>query len=183
MKTTASYFGAWLATAGLALALAVHAPDEASVMGRLPALMAQSLAHQPLALPHGLPSERTLALITFKRGQHVQADSWIDGMNLRHDPSITWMRMPVVHDPGTATGRQAVEHKLLQYYPADAERARLVPVFTDRAVFVRAVGLDGADQASAVVLNRNGEVLARVQGQFDPDKAQSLRETLQAPPP
>jgi hypothetical protein len=32
----------------------------------------------------------------------------------------------------------------------------------------------------AVVVNRQGDVLARVEGQFDPCKAQALRETLQA---
>jgi hypothetical protein len=130
-------------------------------------------------VPDGLPSDRTLALITFQRGQHAQVESWIEGLNLRNDASITWMRMPVVNDPGTLTGRSAVENKLLKHYPADTERARLVPVFTDRASFVRAAGLNGTDQVYAVVVNRQGEVLARVEGQFDADKAQTLRETLQ----
>ena len=148
-------------------------------MGRLPAFMAQTLLRQPVTVPEGLPSDRTLALITFKRGQHAEVESWIQGLNLRNDPSITWMRMPVVNDPGTLTGRSAVENRLLQHYPADSERAKLVPVFTDRASFVRSAGLPSTDQVYAVVVNRQGEVLARVEGQFDADKAQALRETLQ----
>lgn len=100
-------------------------------------------------------------------------------MNLRNDPSITWMRMPVVNDPGTPVGRSAVENRLLSHYTADTERAKLVPVFTDRASFVRSAGLGSTDQVYAVVVNRQGEVLARVEGQFDADKAQTLRETLQ----
>ena len=70
--------------------------------------------------------------------------------------------------------------QLLQHYPSDTERARLVPVFTDRASFARAAGLNGTDQVYAVVVNRQGDVLARVEGQFDPGKAQTLRETLRA---
>jgi len=88
--------------------------------------------------------------------------------------------MPVLNDPGTQTGRSALECKLLRHFPADTERARLVPVFTDRASFARSAGLNGTDQVYAVVVNRQGDVLARVEGQFDPGKAQSLRETLQA---
>lgn len=178
MKSNVSYLGAWLAAVGLAFAFAFAAPSESSVMGHMPAFMAQTLLRQPVAVPDGLPSDRTLALITFQRGQHAQVESWIEGLNLRNDPSITWMRMPVVNDPGTLTGRSAVENKLLKHYPADTERAKLVPVFTDRASFVRSAGLSSVDQVYAVVVNRQGEVLARVEGQFDPGKAQTLRETL-----
>jgi hypothetical protein len=182
MKNTTSYLGAWLGAVSLAFAFALVAPNESSVMGRLPVAMTHTLQQQPVAVavPEGLPSERTLALITFQRGQRAQVESWIQGLNLRNDTSIAWMRMPVLHDPGTLTGRSAIENKLRQHYPADAERARLVPVFTDRASFVRAAGLNGTDQAYAVVVNRQGDVLARVEGHFDPDKAQTLRETLQA---
>jgi hypothetical protein len=178
MKSNVSYLGAWLLAVSLAFGLAIASPNDSSVMGRLPDFMAQTLLRQPVAVPQGLPSDRTLALITFQRGQHAQVESWIQGLNLRNDPSITWMRMPVVNDPGTPVGRSAVENRLLKHYPADTERANLVPVFTDRASFVRSAGLGSTDQVYAVVVNREGEVLARVEGQFDADKAQTLRETL-----
>lgn len=178
MKNTASYVGVWLVAAALAIALALAAPTESSVMGSMPAFMARTLLNQPVTVPEGLPSDRTLALITFQKGHRAQAESWIDGLNLRHDPSIAWMRMPVLNDPGTLSGRTALEDHLLKRYPADTERANLVPVFTDRASFVRSAGLNGTSQSYAVVVNRQGEVLARVEGKFDAEKAETLRETL-----
>ena len=39
-------------------------------------------------------------------------------------------------------------------------------------------GSRARDHASVLVLNREGRVLARAEGQYDPDKAQALRETL-----
>ena len=57
-------------------------------------------------------------------------------------------------------------------------RERMVPVFTDRAAFNRAVGLGGPHNAYGVVLNRNGDVLARAEGLFNEGKASALRETL-----
>lgn len=180
MKSTSSYTFAWLAAAGLALALAFAAPNESSVMGQLPAFMTKTLTHKPLTLPEGLPSDRTLALITFQKGQRTQAESWIEGLNLKNDRSISWMRMPVLNDPGTPKGRSEVENRLLQRYPAETERANLVPIFTDRTNFVRSTGLNGTDQFYAVVVNRRGDVLARVEGEFSEAKAQALRQTLQA---
>lgn len=180
MKSTLSYIVAWLAAASIAFALAYASPNEASVMGRLPAAMAKTLSPQPVAVPEGLAAERTLALITFQKGQRAQTDSWVRGLDLNHDASISWLRMTIVNDPGTPNGRSAVENKLRQHYTAETERSRLVPVFTDRDDFVRSAGLNGVDQAYAVVINRQGDVLARVEGEFDADKAQTLRETLKA---
>ena len=181
MNTTALYVGAWLGAVALAFALAIASPNESSVMGHMPAFTSQTLSHQPLAIPEGFPSDRTLALITFKGDQRAQADTWIEGLNLKNDASISWMRVPVLSDPGTPSGRSAAETRLRQNYASDSERAKLVPVFTNKANFVRATGLNGISQSYAVVVNRKGDVLARVEGQFDAEKAELLRETLSAP--
>ena len=172
----------WLAAVGLAFSLALISPNESSVMGQLPAHSTQSLNRTPISLPGGLPSDRTLALITFSRDQQPQADSWIEGLDLKNDTRINWLRIPVLNDPGTAMGRSEVEKRLLQRYTTEAERAKLVPLFTDRADFVRSAGLNSTEQGYAVVVNRQGDVLARVEGRFDPDKAQALRETLTTAP-
>lgn len=169
---------AWGLAVALALALAFAAPSESTVMGKLPSLMAKRLDQQPLPLPQGLPSERTLALIAFSKHQQPEVESWINGLQLRHDPAINWVRMPVLQDPGHAQGRSAIENRLLARYASQGERERMVPVFTDRAAFIRAAGLGGPHNAYAVVLNRNGDVLARAEGLFNEGKASALRETL-----
>ena len=180
MKSTVTYLCVWLVATGVAAALAFVSPTDTRVMGQLPMFMAQTLAQRPMTVPQDLPSDRTLALITFNRTQKEHADAWIEGMNLRRDPSITWLRMPVVNDPGTAQGRDEVQSRLLGRYPLENERANMLPVFVDRERFVRSAGLSGVNQAVAVVVNRRGEVLARVEGRFDKAKAQTLRETLQS---
>ena len=170
----------WLIAVSAALLLAWVAPNETRVMGQLPLVTARTADRQAMALPQGLPAERTLALITFHGAQQPSIEGWIHGLRLKDDPAIVWVRMPVLSDPGDADKRSALETKLSRKYAADAERARLMPVFTDRDQFVRAAGLNGTDQVYAVVINRQGEVLARVEGGFDANKAQNLRETLLA---
>ncbi|RYX92113.1 MAG: hypothetical protein EOO28_23270 [Comamonadaceae bacterium] len=170
---------AWLAAIAAALTLSFAAPTESSVMGRMPALSARTLSKIPVPIPAGLPAERTLALITFQGAQRAEIESWMEGMKLRDGHStIAWMRMPVLEDPGDAAGRAAVESRLLDRYPSAGDRAQLVPVFTDRAAFIRQAGLGSPDQVHVVVVNRQGEVLARAGGEFSEDKAQALIETL-----
>ena len=177
---TVSNIGLWLAATAAALALAFASPTDSSVMGELPTFMSHTLSKRPMTVPDDLPGERTLALITFKRTQREHADSWIEGLNLKGDPSIKWIRMPVVNDPGTPEGRDEVKTRLLGRYTAEDERANMLPVFIDRERFVRSAGLSGVNQAVAVVVNRRGEVLARAEGRFDETKAANLRETLRA---
>lgn len=178
MYRTAMTALAWAAGASAFVALAVWYPTDTTVMGQMPALATQSLTRTPVVLPEGLPSDRTLALVTFRSDQRSQADSWIEGLNLKNDPSISWVRIPVLGDADTPDVRSAAETRLLGRYTADVERAKMLPIFVDKASFARATGLKNIEQASAVVLNRQGEVLARVEGPFDADKAQLLRETL-----
>ncbi len=177
------YIGAWLLAAVAAFLLAFAAPSESRVMGHLPVLVAQNLKQEPVALPHGLPADRTLALFTFKRGQRPQVDGWVNwAKTLNQDVpnAVNWMRVTVVNDPGSDSARGEVWTRLLDKYPGDAERANFVPVFTDHAAFVRETGFTNTDQAMAVVLNRQGDVLARAEGAFDATKAQSLLETLKS---
>jgi len=178
MKTLWASTLAWLLAVSAAVALAAAGPSDRSVMGQLPSLTARSLDQEAFSVPGKLPAERTLALITFRGTQRAHIDGWVEGLKLHADPSIAWVRMPVLNDPGSIAARNAIETRLLRKYPAPAERARLVPVFTDQTQFIRSAALGGPDQAHVVVINRDGEVLARVEGAFDANKADKLRETL-----
>lgn len=170
----------WAGAATIALMLALVFPSDTTVMGRLPEFAAKRLDQRPLQLPRGLPAERTLLLVTFDRSQRPAIDGWIAGMHLQRHPTLHWLRMPVFEDrAGDATHRNTAENRLLMRYPGALERAHMVPLFTHREAFARAAGLAGIGQPAVLVLNRRGEVLARAEGVFDPDKAAALRQTLQ----
>lgn len=171
----------WVCAIALALGFAVAAPNERGLLGKLPSLSAKRLDQVPIALPHELPSERTLALVVFDKSQRAQAQTWVDGMRLQHDSSMPWVRMPVWDDPGDDIQRRRIERVLMDRYPAEADRARLVPLFTDKQAFVRAANLPGTDQPVVLVIDRTGTVLARALGEYDPVKGAVLRQTLQAP--
>ena len=171
----------WVAAAGAAMGLAVAAPHENWVLGKVPTIFAERLDRTPVQLPQELPSGRTLALVVFQPGQQrEEARSWIEGLQLNRDPSIAWLKMPVLNDPGDETQRRGILQRLLDKHQGPDERARMVPLFTNRDAFVRSTGLENADHASVLVLDRQGNVLARAQGPFHPEKAQALREALLA---
>ncbi len=170
----------WLAATAAALGLALAAPDEGWVLGKVPPVQAKRLDQTAITLPHELPSGRTLALVVFERGQREEVQSWIDGLQLRRAPAIAWLKLPVLNDPGDAKERRAIERRIEERHATSPDRDRLVPLFTNRDAFVRSAGLSGTAHAAVLVLDRRGQVVARAEGPFDPRKAQALRETVLA---
>jgi hypothetical protein len=171
---------AWLAAASVALMLALAAPSETNVMGRLLTPTLKRLDQQRVVFPRGVPGDRVLALVGFERAHRAEIDSWVRGLGLDQEPSIPWIKMPVYDDPGDEGRRSAIEHRLQARHAGDSAQYRLLPVFTNREAFIRAAALSGAEHASVLVLNRDGTVLARAEGVFDQNKALALRETLLA---
>ena len=169
---------AWLGAASAALMFALAAPSESNFLGRLPALTVKRLDQQQVVLPEGLAANRTLALVAFQPSHRAEIRSWIRGLRLHQDPSIAWFKMPVLGDPGSESARNDIESVLLAGHPLESDRSRMLPVFTDRDAFIRAAGLPGTEHAWVLVLDRDGNVLARAEGKFDEDKARALRETL-----
>jgi hypothetical protein len=180
MKTIWIQVIAWLAAVTVALLLAFAAPNESTLMGRMPALNAKRLNQQPIALPEGLPAGRTLALVAFHRGHRDEIESWIKGMELREDGPIQWLRIPVLDDPGSESARTDIEKRILARHSAPVDQSRLVPVFTNREAFIRAAGLSSSDHAWVLVIGRDGQVLARAEGEYSEEKGQALRQTLLA---
>ena len=130
--------------------------------------------------PQDLPASRTLALVALQRGHRGEIESWIKGMQLRETNAIAWLKMPLLDDPGSESARSDIERGIRARHGAGVDADKLVPVFTNRQAFMRAAGMTGSDHAWVLVIGRDGQVLARVEGAFSEEKGEALRQTLLA---
>lgn len=172
--TPVGSFALWFGAAVAAVGLVLLAPSERSLMGQLPPLAAKAHDQRALALPQELPAERTLALLIFKREQKEEVRSWIDGMGLRKDPSIPWLKVRVV--PAEAGPVALTMESSAHSKPG----SRFVSVSTDSRGLAQSMGLYDTEHAQVVVVGRDGQVLAKAQGPYDEDKAKALLETLRS---
>jgi hypothetical protein len=178
MQTSTKNTLIWGGCVILALLFAAATPKGRSVLGTFPTVSGTNLNQQLVIFPEQLPAERTLALIGYQRGQGEHLNGWINGMGLRQDSSIPWVLMVLVKD-ASQTNQKAVQERLMARAQPQ-ERANTLPVATDREFFAQSVGVQNLQQVSALVVNRNGEVLARAEGPYDADKARILMDTLRA---
>lgn len=177
MRTLWTDSFAWMLTVGAAVGLTLLAPTGLAVLGHLPRLATADLNQRQLAFPEDLPAERTLVFVTFTRGQNAVVEDWIKGMALGDDSTTAWMRLRVF-DTRAAHDRNAIQNKLKAHYDTPASRANVIPLFTDQDDFAHVLGLPGHEAVYAIVINREGHVLARAEGGYTADKADALIERL-----
>jgi hypothetical protein len=150
---------------------APNAPDApAAFLRKMPTIEAETLNEKTLQLPRDLPAEKTLVLMAFSQAQQKNVDTWIAGMNL-NNANFEWIETPII-DPLYSFFSSFIQNGMRSGIPDLKARARTVTIFTKRAAFLKAMGLpESTDTIYAAVVDRGGNILARVEGDFTSLKA------------
>ena len=144
---------------------------------RFPTMQVKNLSDETKAFPADFPAERTLLLIAFQREQQDILDAWSERLNLRKPDAPAWLELPVIDDPG-ALLRWFVDVGMKNGIADPFVRARVFSVYTPRTEFIRHLGLPGTDQVHLVVVDRAGNILCRVSGDWSAEKEKTLKEGL-----
>ena len=145
---------------------------------RFPRMQVKNLSDEIKTLPAEFPGERTLLLIAFQREQQDKLDDWSARLNLRNPEAPAWLELPVIDDPGTLL-RWFVDVGMKNGIEDKSVRSRVFSVYTPRTEFIRHLGLPGTDQLHLVVVDRSGNILRQVSGDWSAEKEQTLRKSLE----
>lgn len=126
-------------------------------------------------IPAGLPQARSLLLLGFRHDDHAALDAWRDGLGLSSH-EVDWFETPVI-GVGNGMIRGMITRGMRGQVTGAADRARFAPAFADAAAIAQQLGVESGRPA-AVVIDRNGRVLAHVSGAFDPAAAAILMHAL-----
>ncbi len=126
-------------------------------------------------IPAGLPQARALLLIGFRHDDHAALEAWRAGLGLS-SRDTDWFEVPVIA-VGNAVIRAMILRGMRSGVAGTADRARLAPTFGAAALIAEQLGI-AASEPAAVVIDRNGRVLAHAGGAFDPVKAAALMQVL-----
>jgi hypothetical protein len=130
-----------------------------------------------LTLPQELPGEKSLVLMAFEREQQKNVDTWINGMKLT-DSAIPWIETPVIN-PQNRLFRAFINGGMRRGITDQKSRERTITLFTDRNALLKAMGLPEITSVIyAVVVDRAGNVLVSVEGDYTVEKANLIIEAL-----
>jgi hypothetical protein len=142
---------------------------------RFPAVTGRSLLGAELALPRDFPAERTLAVVAFRQWHQARVDRWIaravaDGVPPTPRGHTGVLPAAVVELPVLATGwrpvRRFIDGGMTAGIGDPDVLARTITVYTDVSRFQRSLAIPGSEDVHALVVTRDGTVLAR--GSADP---------------
>ena len=145
---------------------------------RFPAVRGRSLVGLEMELPRGFPAELTLAVVAFQRWHQDRVDRWIARAVAAGIPPTTrgatgLMPVACVEVPVLSTAwrpaRRFIDGGMTAGIGDPDVLARTITVYTNVAAFQRALAIPGGDDVHALVVRRDGVVLAR--GRGDPTDA------------
>jgi hypothetical protein len=150
--------------------------DAGGAAARFPTVTGRSLLGEELSLPRDLPGERTLAVVAFRQWHQARVDRWIaravaDGVPPTPRGLTGVLPTAVVELPVLATGwrpvRRFIDGGMTSGIGDPDVLARTITIYTDVGGFQRSLGIRGGEEVHALVLTRDGTIVAR--GAGDPE--------------
>ncbi len=156
----------------------MNARIDAGAAPRFPAVAGRSLLGVELALPGDLPAHRTLVVVAFQQRQQAGVDRWIAravaaGVPATIRDTAGIMPVAVVEVP-VLSGRwrpvrRFIDGGMTAGIGDPDVLARTITVYANVAAFQRSAAIPGSGEVQALVVTREGAILAR--GHGDPDDA------------
>ena len=150
--------------------------DQANSPAIFPAVAGRTLLGANVALPADFPADRTLTVLAFQRGQQSRVDRWIERAVAAGVPPTTRgatgsIPVAVVEVPVLSTQwrpvRRFIDGGMTAGIGDPDVLARTITVYTDVVAFQQSLAIPGSNDVAALVVDRDGTILAR--GCGDPD--------------
>jgi hypothetical protein len=149
-----------------------------AALGTFPKLEASNLEKQNFLLPDDFAGERNLLLIAFQRRQQENVDTWLRGLKqFESNPDFHYYELPTISKLNPIT-RWFINRGMRSGIPDREARARTITLYLDKSEFRKALNLPDESQIYAVLVDREGRVYWRTEGDFDETKAAGLRQAL-----
>ncbi len=152
------------------------ARDGAPSGPRFPALHGRSLLGVDMSLPGDFPADRTLAVVAFKQWHQAQVDRWIaravaagipPSVRLATGPLSTAVVEVPVLSAAWRPARRFIDGGMTAGIGNPDILARTITVYTSVKAFQRSLAIADSEDVHALVVARDGAILARASGEPD----------------
>ena len=147
--------------------------------GVFPVIAAETLRERKVRLPDELKGERNLLLIAYEREQQEDIDTWLavlDTLALT-PPAFAYYELPTISS-GMRWMRAVIDGGMRQGIPDRAQRDRTITLYLDVDWFRTQIGTADRDDIAALLVDREGNILARWFGRYDTAAGDQLRIAL-----
>lgn len=133
-----------------------------------PVIAAETLRGRKVQLPDGLRGERNLLIVAYRREQQREVDTWLAALaELPHaPPAFAYYELPTISGK-MRWMRAVIDGGMRQGIPDRAQRDRTITLYLDVEWFRAQIGTADRDDIAALLVDREGRILARWFGVCD----------------
>jgi hypothetical protein len=147
---------------------------------QFPNVTGSNLHRRKVTFPQDLQGELNLVLIAFQQWQQTQVDTWIPFVRQLEEtyPGVRYYELPTIQRLNVLA-RTFINEGMRAGLPDPLVRERTITLYLDKDEFRQALQLPHEDHIYVLLLDRRGQVLWQAEGDFAPEKGESLAERLQ----
>lgn len=148
-----------------------------------PTISSYSLDKAKVTLPGDLAAHYNLLLISFQPEQQKQIETWMPvAQALQHTNfNFRWYRLPISERENLIF--RWWENSSMRSIETDPETWHwIVPLYVNKAEFRNALQIPNEHEITALLVDRQGQVLWRASGEFNPSERAGLAAALATHP-
>jgi hypothetical protein len=149
--------------------------------GRFPVIEAESLRGRSIRLPDQLKGERNLLIVAYEREQQADIDTWLavlDTFSVK-EPAFAYYELPSLSSIYKWM-RAVIDGGMKQGIPDRTQRDRTITLYLDVEWFRAQIGTADEPGIAALLVDREGTILARWYGRYSDEAGGQLRAFLTA---
>jgi len=146
---------------------------------QFPVVTSANLSRRKLTLPADFEGDLNVVIIAFQRWHQRVVDTWIplaEQLEQAYE-GVRYYELPVIQRINVL-GRTFINEGMRAGIPDPKARARTITLYVDKAAFRQALELPHEEDIYVLLVDRQGNVLWRTEGEFMPEKGESLATTV-----
>ena len=146
---------------------------------RFPQLTAENISGKTLRLPGDFEGDRNLVFVAFQRERQKNVDTWLHEIKrfTDLDPKLHYYELPTIPRLNAMT-RWFITNGMRSGIHDQGARDRIIVLYVDKPPFLESLRIADDSRIYALVVDRQGNVLWRTEGDFTEAKAASLADFL-----
>jgi hypothetical protein len=147
---------------------------------RFPQVTGSNLLRQKVTLPDDLQGDLNILLMALHQWQQAWVDSWIPFARQIEQsfPGVQFYELPVIYKMNFFS-QTFLNEGMRAGIPNPTTRQKTITLYIDKKAFRQALDIPDEDTIWVLVLDRQGNVLWRIDGAYSQEKGDALFKAIQ----
>jgi hypothetical protein len=149
---------------------------------QFPKVSGRNLDREHLTFPEDFTGQYNIVLIAFQQWQQTTVNTWLPFVRDQiavHD-GLTYYEFPVIQSMNMLS-RWFINEGMRAGIPDPVARQKTITLYLNKRAFRNALDITTEQEITILLVDHDGQVLARSQGQFTPEKGTALLQAVQEP--